>query len=114
MIGREGIEQILSQYAKHGWTLRRVLLSERLRENSPAVLDLFREVETSPSDLDALWFSRSSRPGVTAWELRHLSNMPFALVENIPDGADAAEAAHLLKQVETKMIEAIAHRLPGH
>jgi hypothetical protein len=114
MIDRQGVEQILAQYAKHGWGLRRVLLSERLRNSSPDIAGAFDGVEIKLSDLDGLWFSRSSRPGITAWELRHLSRTPYALVENIPDDADQAETELALKRTETKMIEAIGKRPTGH
>jgi hypothetical protein len=114
MIGRQDVEQILAQYSKHGWELRRVLLSERLRDASPDIAGGFEGVEIRSSELDGLWFSRSSRPGITAWELRHLSQTPYALVENILDDADKAETELALKRTETKMIEAIGKRLPGH
>ena len=114
MISREAIEQILAQYAKHGWILRRVLLSGSFRESLPEIAKVFNGAEISESPLDGLWFSRSSRPGVTAWELRHLSQTPYALVENILDGTATAEAGEILKRVETKMIESVANRPPGH
>jgi hypothetical protein len=114
MIDREGVENILAQYAKHGWILRRVLLSERLREKAPDIADAFEGVEVNFSELDGLWFSRSSRPGITAWELRHLSQTPYALVENLNDGIDDAEAELILKRTETKMMEAVGSRKPGH
>ncbi|MGD9561555.1 MAG: hypothetical protein AB7F88_04710 [Pyrinomonadaceae bacterium] len=114
MIGREAIEQILSQYTKHGWTLRRVLLSEQVRKHLPGIDERFEKAEISASELDGLWFSRSSRPGITAWELRHLAETPFALVENVPDTADAEAADTVLKSVEIKMIDAVGKRRPGH
>jgi hypothetical protein len=114
MIDRQGIDQILSQYSKHGWELRRVLLSERLLNAAPDITGAFEDIEIKPSELDGLWFSRSSRPGLTAWELRHLSRTPYALVENISDDSAEAETELALKQTETKMIEAIGKRSPGH
>lgn len=79
MIGEREIKEILAQYAKHGWSLRRVLLSAESNRNLPATL--FGLTEIVSSDLNALWFSRTSFEGREAWELRHLSNTPFALVE---------------------------------
>jgi hypothetical protein len=107
MIGREALEQILAQYDKHGWTLRRVLVSDP----GLGVTDgIFGGVEVRPSQLNGLWFSRSSRPGVTAWELRHLSATPYALVENIQEGTEKSEAELVLKRTETKMLEIIRGR----
>lgn len=114
MIGREAIEQILAQYAKHGWKLRRVLLSEQSRQTTPDAADVFEGVEIRQSGLDGLWFSRSSRAGITAWELRHLSATPYALVENLNDSADEPDLELVLKRAETKMIEAIGSRRLGH
>lgn len=114
MIDRAAIEQILAQYKKHGWKLRRVLLSERFRENLPDASDVFDGAEILAAELDGLWFSRSSRPGLTAWELRHLAETPYALVETIEDGLDEAEAESFLKLLETKMIQNRRSRTPGN
>lgn len=103
MIDRESVKQIAAQYSKHGWTLRRVLLSQSLSEAAPDLALLFEGVEIEPSTLDGLWFSRSSRPGVTAWELRRLSDPPFALITAIEDGADEKTAKSILEETESKM-----------
>lgn len=110
MIGREAIEQILEQYARHGWRLRRVLL----RPGSPAPDGLFDAAEIIESEIEGLWFSRASRPGITAWELRHLSQTPYALVANIPDDTDDQSAETLRKSLETKMAEAAPRPTHGH
>ncbi len=81
MISGKEIGEILSLYAKHGWILRRVLLSDKLRES--LAFDFFGNAEIVSSKLDALWFSRISNKN-EAWEIRHLSNAPFALVEVFP------------------------------
>lgn len=109
MIGREQIEQIIAQYSKHGWKLRRVLLSGRLMPLS-GTAEMFGDAEILSSELDAAWFTRSSRPGITAWELRRLSTAPYALVVNITEGTPADEFEQLLKGVETKMIQTVSDR----
>lgn len=105
MIDRAAIEQIIAQYTKHGWTLRRVLLSEDGPDSGA-----FGEAEIFKSDLDALWFSRSSRPDLTAWELRHLNTAPYALVTGVPSEADREETDTILKETETRMRETLAKR----
>jgi hypothetical protein len=75
MINAEQISGILSLYKKHGWNLRRVLLCVKSNEN------LFGDAEIIESKVDAAWFSRSTADGNEAWELRHLSENPYALVE---------------------------------
>lgn len=114
MIDRPAIEEILAQYKKHGWTLRRVLLSAGFVERVPDVAGIFEGAEIRPSELDGVWFSRSSRPGVTAWELRRLAETPYALVESISDHTDEAEAEAALKALETKMLEAGQGRKSGN
>lgn len=111
MIDSGSIKEIVALYAKHGWTLRRVLLSERLQENlSTDVADIFGDVVVARSELDAVWFSRTSRPDCTAWEIRHLSENPFALVEVIDNDTDAEEAEQMFRKVEAKMLEVTAKR----
>ena len=111
MIDAAAIEEIIALYKKHGWTLRRVLVSEPLRTSlSTAAANIFGGAEIAASELDAAWFSRSSRPNRTAWEIRHLSEMPFALVEVIDDDIDAELAAETFRSAEARMIGMAAKR----
>ncbi len=115
MIDAATIEEIIALYAKHGWTLRRVLLSEPLRKSlSTGVGRIFANAEIVDSVLDAAWFSRSSRQDCTAWEIRHLSQTPFALVAVIDDGTDAEQAAEVFRDTEAKMLEMTAKRPLGN
>lgn len=91
MIKRAQIAEILSLYKKHGWTLRRVLLSDALRkELANEAENLFGAAEIRAADIDAVWFSRASKAEQEAWELRRLSDVPFAFLE-IFDAEDDAE-----------------------
>ena len=111
MIDAAAIGEIISLYKKHGWTLRRVLLSEALSKRlSTAGADLFGDVEVIASELDAAWFSRSSRPDFTAWEIRHLSETPYALVEVLDNDADAGNGAQVFCDTQAKMLEITAKR----
>ena len=103
MIGAEQIKEILTQYKKHGWNLRRVLLSASAKENLPA--SLFGEVEIISSELDAAWFSRRSPEGREAWELRILSTAPFALVEVFEDDDEEAVRERIRREMETQLTE---------
>lgn len=105
MISAEQIREILSLYTKHGWNLRRVLLSDALRVNlNDALQDLFggAEIVSSPF-LNAIWFARASGKSGEAWELRHLSETPFALVQVFPDDLDEDEREEIRKQLETRL-----------
>ena len=82
MINEDVIREILSLYKKHGWFLRRILLTEKLHKNlSDSIKSLFGEAEIAPANFDAAWFSRTSGKTGAAWELRHLSEIPFAVFE---------------------------------
>lgn len=105
MITAGQIEEILSLYAKHGWTLRRVLLSDTLRVHfNERLQDLFGGAEIVSTPLDALWFSRASRSaGGETWEIRHLSQTPFALVEVIAAGTSDETREKILTDTQTRL-----------
>lgn len=106
MIDSEAVSEILSLYKKHGWTLRRVLLSENLQQKlAPKLDELFGEAPIIRSSLDALWFSRISNPNRETWELRHLSPTPFALLCFLEPNMTEPEREQLLRDTETRMRE---------
>jgi hypothetical protein len=108
MIGAESISEILSVYKKHGWVLRRVLLSDALRKAlEPHFEELFGEIMPSLSKLEGLWFSRPSKGTLEAWELRHLSTSPYALVEVIEADADEKTREDVFKDTESRMENAL-------
>ena len=103
MIGNQQIQEILKQYEKHGWILRRVLLSARLREILST--SMFDEADVIAADFDALWFARVTANGGEAWELRSLSAAPFALVEVFEDTDEDEVREEILSEMETQMKE---------
>src|SRR3954454_17962367 len=83
--------EIVASYRKHGWQLRRVLLTDtdaRLALNqNPAVAG----AAVALTSLDALWFSRPSHQGREAWELRLIAETPYALARTFqPEEAEDA------------------------
>lgn len=109
MISVEQVLEIIAQYRKHGWTLRRVLLSDGLRVRAYNELVTLSSgdgggaaVEFVSAEVDAAWFSRPSKAG-EAWELRHLSSTPFALFEvfDLEDEEETREEAR--KEMETRL-----------
>jgi hypothetical protein len=108
MISAESISEILSVYKKHGWVLRRVLLSDALLKTlAPHLEGLFGEIKPSLSALEGLWFSRPSKGTLEAWELRHLSTSPYALVEVIDAEADEKTREDVFKDLELRMQNAL-------
>lgn len=110
MISVEQIREILAQYEKHGWTLRRVLLSDELRVrvyNELVSMTGGGAVEfVSSGDVEAAWFSRTSKNG-EAWELRHLSTTPFALFEVFDEDDEEETREEARKEMETRLKSAV-------
>ena len=107
------IAAIIEQYEKHGWKLRRVLISSELAD---ALRDsaAFPGADVRPSPHDGLWFSRRSLPDREAWELRRISAAPFAVVEVIPDGLTEEERDELLSEAEERMFDAARPKETSH
>ncbi|MBA2340402.1 MAG: hypothetical protein H0V88_08400 [Pyrinomonadaceae bacterium] len=95
----ERAREIATLYLRHGWQLRRALMRAETRallcattgEKTSAETphDAFEGVTLTESLVDALWFSRSSQTGREAWELRLVSDAPYALHEIFePDEAE--------------------------
>ena len=95
------VREIIAEYEKHGWTPRRALLSAE--SESLLSKSLTDKIEIEPSDLDALWFSRRSKPESEAWELRRLSGSPFALIAIISSAMSSEEFEATLEQVADEM-----------
>ena len=109
MIKAAQIAEILSLYQKHGWILRRVLLSDELQKNlGDAPATLFGAAEIRESVIDAVWFSRPPNAAQETWELRRLSATPFALLE-IFDADDEDEIREeTLAEIEAQMKNALS------
>lgn len=111
MIDADSINSIISVYVKHGWTLRRVLLSDALK-TSLGDSFAFGESEVVTADFDALWFSRVRNDRETAWEIRHISNTAYALVAVVDSEQDDETAT--LAETEQRFAAALAGRSKGH
>jgi hypothetical protein len=105
MINRHQIAEILSLYKKHGWNLRRVLLSEPLKASltAGALEELFGAAEIRASELDAVWFSRPARDNQEAWELRRLTETPYALLEMFDEDDDDEIREESLSETEARL-----------
>lgn len=98
MIQLSAIEAVVTQYAKFGWKLERILLKDAIGNVSA----VFPDASVVNSSQDALWFSRESDHGHT-WELRRLSRTPFALVRVIEASAEDADRDEILQGAEIEM-----------
>lgn len=104
MIDKNQIQDIIGLYAKHGWKLRRVLLSDALKKNLGAAAGTtFEGAEVRDSDIDAAWFARSSRPGDETWELRRLSSDAFAVCEVFSEEDDEVTREEAMFEMEERL-----------
>jgi hypothetical protein len=101
--------QIIATYRKHGWHLRRVLMTVETRAKAGKREDkLFENARIDDAPIDALWFSRASQKDREAWELRLVADVPYALFETFE--ADQAEEARedVRREMEARMREYLA------
>jgi hypothetical protein len=97
------VKEVVSQYSGHGWKLRRILVSQPDRCQVLGPFAAEESAEISNSDIDALWFSRRSKPGSETWELRRITGSPFALLAVIEDTATDGERERTLREIEVQM-----------
>ena len=105
MIKIDEIVNLADQYAKHKWSLRRILLTDRwFGDVSEEMRAQFPETDVSLHEIDALWFSRKNKDSET-WELRRIGSPPFALVEVIEDTVSKEERENRLAFLEHEMAD---------
>jgi hypothetical protein len=106
-MGRGGqLTEVIANYLRHGWTLRRVLLRSSTREelgDSPATI--FEGAPVEESEIDALWFARPSHAGREAWELRLVAETPYALFETFEPDEPEEEREELRREMEARLRE---------
>ena len=99
-------EEILAQYRRHGWRLARVLAR-------PGTFDApgaeggasYEGAPVVESEADAMWFTRPSAEGREAWELRLVSETPYALFELFePDEAEE-DREDVRREMEARLRE---------
>ena len=96
------INDIVATYKRHGWTVRQALL--RPESKAAATESLLRgHGEIRDADFDALWFSRPSHQEREAWELRLISEQPYALFEAFEADLTEEERAEARKEMENRM-----------
>lgn len=112
----ELIADILAVYRKHGWELRRALLTpesaNELEQDSAA---LFGDAPVFEFGKDAVWFSRRSGKDGEAWEIRLLSATPFALIDVFEADQDDDAREAIRHGMEQKLLETVPKKIDvGH
>jgi len=96
------INEIISTYQKHGWELKAILLrSESAAELQRESYDGGEKVRRAA--VDAIWFSRPSHGQGQAWELRLLTETPYALFHRFEKGEPDEQRAQVLRDMEERI-----------
>ena len=102
------LKEIIQTYQKFGWTTRRVLLNKNLPDEFYEIRHLIHEnIVIENSEVNAVWFSRRSGERET-WELRLLSQSPFALIETFEPNIAESER----DKIRAQMVEKLRKNLP--
>lgn len=101
----ELFNDISALYAEHGWQLRRVLLRPDTRAHFGQAFTVQRNVPVIDASIDALWFSRPSHLGREAWELRLLSENPYALFETFEADETEEQREEMRQETENRLRE---------
>ena len=105
--------ETLATYRKYGWRLARVLmrpatLAELPQPNATTGDAEFESMPARESPFDAMWFARPAEGGREAWELRLVSEAPYALFELFePDEAEE-DREDVRREMEEKMRERVS------
>jgi len=105
MISAASIDNLIETYKKYGWEPRRLLLRDTIKTGLD---DSITDVPVRTSNIDAVWFSRPRQPERTPWELRHLGETPFSLLEHLDENSEDFEEQ--LSDIEHRMAESIDAR----
>lgn len=102
----ERIGEIIATYSKHGWQLKRVLLSpETSAEMAKHEASVFNDAITQEAMVDALWFARPSHAGREAWELRLVSETPYALFDTFEADEEEEDREEVRLEMEARLRE---------
>lgn len=101
------LPEILATYRKHAWVLRRVLLTP---EEEKALTDrsALADATMHASTVNALWFSRPSHNNREAWELRLVSETPYALFETFESDETEEQREEVRQEMEARMREYVS------
>ena len=102
------LHEIIGTYRKHGWTLRRVLLTpETGALCGKTERTIFADAKVGPAAIDALWFARPSHEKREAWELRLVADSPYALFETFESDETEEQREEMRLEMEARMREQV-------
>ncbi len=95
-------QEILAQYARHGWRPARLLARAETLAELAGVKGL-EGVAASESEVEAVWFTRPSAEGREAWELRLVGDTPYALFELFEPDEDEEDREDVRREMEARL-----------
>lgn len=102
----EHIAEIVATYRKHGWRLERMLLcAGTYAELKSSGDEVFEQIAVKEAAVDALWFSRPSHDEREAWELRLVSETPYALFETFEKDEVEEDREEVRLEMEARLLE---------
>ena len=105
--------EIIATYLRHGWELKRVLITPRTRtELKDEAAGIFDQVTLIEAEFDALWFARPSAAGREAWELRLAAEQPYALFEAFEADESEEDREEARLEMEHQMREQVSASEP--
>jgi hypothetical protein len=103
------IREIVSVYERNDWILRIFALRRQTRQKlGSAIAEAYPAVPIADSVTDAAWFSRKAGNASGVWEIRHLGEMPYALLTEI-DGSQR-DTETTLREFEQRLQTALESR----
>ncbi|PYS93053.1 MAG: hypothetical protein DMF64_06515 [Acidobacteria bacterium] len=109
----ERFRATLATYRKHGWQLKRVLmradplaaLRAEVGSADETAAVQFEQVNVQPAPFDAIWLARPSHGGREAWELRLISEPPYALFELFEPDEPEDDREDVRREMEARLKE---------
>ena len=103
---RDQFAAVIAAYRRHGWELRRALVTtESLAEGGSDLQALLAGRSASEAPFDALWFARPAAKDREAWELRLVAETPYALFEAFESEEAEEQREDVRREMEARMRE---------
>ncbi len=104
MTDPSALSSVIAQYHKHGWELKHCIARAASFEKLKAECgEAGHNVPIENGPVDGVWFARRSMPDRISWELRRLTEPPFALLTIMPDTFTDQQKVAALKEIEVRM-----------
>ena len=98
--------EVIGAYRRHGWQLRRTLMTaQTLAETCESDRALFENLPVEEAPIDALWFARASPKNREAWELRLVAETTYALFEAFESDETEEQREEVRREMEARMRE---------